>query len=221
MLRGRGAEWYLPQTSIKFWPCCRWIHYALTAFEFLVRTHRLQAEEIERIELDSFPMIPYPCFYSNQDPPNLVAAGFSFAHAAAMVVLRVPAGPEWFSASSMSGAAARAIRGKVVVGDDERGYDPANWGLEKNELKVPSRARVYARGTLFEASSDYALGDAWDDAQAYGEHDVVEKFRRLAASAAPGSGAWSAQLDRIVDQILHIEDLPDVRQLTEMLGAPA
>lgn len=217
MLAGRGTEWYLPGTSIKFWPCCRWIHYALTAFDEVVRRHELRPEEIESIDLRSFPMIPYPRFSDDSDPPNLVAATFSFAHAAAMVALGVPAGPEWFSAESMSGAVARAMRRKVRLGKEEKGYDPKTWGLEQKVLRVPSRAVVRARGREFDAESDFAFGDTWDGAPRYTEQDVFDKFRRMARTQAPLSQRWDARIGELIDMVMHLDELGDVRELTRAL----
>jgi 2-methylcitrate dehydratase PrpD len=218
MLEGLGSAWYLPETSIKFWPCCRWIHYALTAFDMLRREHRLSADEIESIELLTFPMIPYPRFGMKDDPPNLVAATFSFAHAAAMVALEVPAGPAWFDAARMSGEAARSMRSRVTLGDDARGYDPRTWGLSDKVLKVPSSCRVKARGKVFEASTDFALGDSWEGAPAFSAEDVLAKFRRLAVTAQPESEAWAAKVDALAHAVMHIDDIHDVRELTSLMG---
>jgi 2-methylcitrate dehydratase PrpD len=218
MLRGLGTEWYTPETSIKFWPCCRWIHYALSAFDEIVRTQALHADEIESIELRSFPMIPYPRFGSVGDPPNLVAATFSFAHSAAMVALGVPAGPEWFTQENLSGETARAIRQKVRLGDEERGFDPGTWGLEQGQLKVPSRAIVKARGREYVATSDYALGDSWEGAPRFTEADLIEKFRRMVRTMAPLSDRWDARIDRMVETVLNLETIDDARELTSLLG---
>jgi 2-methylcitrate dehydratase PrpD len=218
MLRGLGKDWYTPETSIKFWPCCRWIHYALSAFDEIVRTEQLQAEEIESIDLRSFPMIPYPRFGSTDDPPNLVAATFSFSHSAAMVALGVPAGPEWFTQENLSGERARAMRQKVRLGDEERGFDPTTWGLERGQLKVPSRAIVRARGREYVATSDYALGDSWEGAPGFTEADLIAKFRRMARTMAPLSERWDARIDRMVETVLRIDQVEDACDLTAVLG---
>jgi 2-methylcitrate dehydratase PrpD len=218
MLKDLGSAWYLPETSIKFWPCCRWIHYALSAFAEIVEKQRLHADEIEAIDLLSFPMIPYPRFGSAADPPNLVAATFSFAHAAAMVALGVPAGPEWFTAENLSGERARALRQKVRLGDEEKGFDPKTWGLEQGVLKVPSRAIVEARGQRYVATSDYALGDSWQGAPAFTDADVINKFRRMARTMAPLSDRWDTHIDRMVETVLHVDELGDARELSAVLG---
>ncbi|MBI2317876.1 MAG: MmgE/PrpD family protein, partial [Betaproteobacteria bacterium] len=158
-----GERWFVQNTSIKFWPCCRWIHYALTGFAELIQEHRLSAEEIQSVELCSFPVIPNPSF-TNQQPVNLVAAGMSFPHAAAMVALDVPAGPEWFAPAQMTGERAKAFRNKVEFEIDPAGYDPNAWGLGEGVLKVPSFARIKARGAEFRRASLFALGDPWDGA---------------------------------------------------------
>ncbi|SDV47174.1 MmgE/PrpD family protein [Chitinasiproducens palmae] len=218
MLDGLGTAWYLPETSIKFWPCCRWIHYALTAFDRLRREHRLRADEIEAVELLTFPMIPYPRFGMNDDPPNLVAATFSFAHAAAMVALEVPAGAAWFDTVNLSGEAARNMRAKITLGVDARGYDPHAWGLHEKVLKVPSHCRVKARGQRFEAATDFALGDSWHGAPPFSADDVLAKFRTLAASACPESDAWANRVDTLADAVMHVDEVDDVRELTALMA---
>jgi 2-methylcitrate dehydratase PrpD len=218
MLEQLGTAWYLPETSIKFWPCCRWIHYALTAFDSLKKKHKLSADEIESIDLLSFPMIPYPRFGMNDDPPNLVAATFSFAHAAAMVALDVPAGPAWFTPENMNGDVAKAVRSKVTLGHDRRGFDPQTWGLREKILKVPSSCRVIARGQALEASSDFAMGDSWNGSPAFSADDVREKFRRLALSAHPESPQWADKVDRLERAVLQIEDVQDVREVASLLS---
>src|SRR5690606_25660513 len=137
-------------------------------------------EDIESIEMCSFPMIPYPCF-SVQQPKNTVAATFSFPHAAAMVALGIPAGPDWFDAEQMEGQRAKAARQRVQLLPEPAGQDPAAWGLEEGVLKVPSRARVRTRsGSVYEKESKFALGDPWPGAPAFGDEEIKSKFRRQA-----------------------------------------
>jgi len=221
MLRGLGQEWYLPETSIKFWPCCRWIHYALTAFSALVKDNNLRAEDIESVELRSFPMIPYPRFGSQGNPPNLVAATFSFAHAAAMVALGVPPGPAWFTEESLSGAAAASMRARIRLANDERGFDPDTWGLEEGVLKVPSSAVINAGGRRLTASSDFALGDSWEGAPVFGDDEIISKFRQLVMAGTRESDQRADLVDSVIHAVMNIEQMDDVRELTKLLAGLA
>jgi 2-methylcitrate dehydratase PrpD len=202
LIEGLGTRWSVGNTSFKLWPCCRWIHYPLTAFQQLLDEERIAAGEIESVELGSFPMIPYPCF-SNPEPRNLVDAGFSFPHAAAMVALGVPPGPAWFAPEQMTGERARELRSRVSLTRDPRGDDPAAWGIAEGVLKVPSHAVVRARGRRCERRSDYALGDPWPGAPRYGGEDLEEKFRRQACAAA--GEAKRAAIDDAIGRILGLE----------------
>lgn len=217
MLRGMGSEWYLPETSIKFWPCCRWIHYALTAFSDVVRENGLRPEDIERVDLRSFPMIPYPRFALQSGPPNLVAATFSFAHAAAMVALDVPAGPAWFTKDNLFGDIANAMRERITLSVDERGYDPDTWGLDEGVLRVPSSALIHAGGRQFEAFSDFALGDSWAGAPDFDETDITAKFHRLMQAGASAPDKCEDLIDQVIHTVLNIDQLEDVRDLTHLL----
>jgi 2-methylcitrate dehydratase PrpD len=203
---GLGQVWNVQNTSIKFWPCCRWIHYALTAFDIVMRDQQLSCDDIEHVQLRSFPLIRYPRFSDGSDPSNLVAATFSFHHAAAMVALGVPPGPEWFTAENMSGDAARAMRAKIELIHDPLGDDPGNWGQENRELKVPSSVVVHAKGQTFEQRSDYAKGDPWSGAPEITEHDYVAKFTILAAAAGMAPEAMEA----LVGAVLNLETVGDV-----------
>jgi 2-methylcitrate dehydratase PrpD len=208
-----GETWSVPNTSFKFWPCCRWIHYALTAFSELVHEYDLRGDEISRIQLRSFPLIPYPRFASTEDPANLVAATFSFAHAAAMVAMRVPAGPAWFNESAMHGRQARNLRGIVELGHEPAGESPERWGLQEGELRVPSRAVIHARGRVFEATCDYALGDPWAGAPSFGDAEIRAKFMVLAEALSPGETAWQIQTAALADSVFALEDVSDVNAL--------
>jgi 2-methylcitrate dehydratase PrpD len=217
LLRDLGSAWYTPETSIKFWPCCRWIHYALTAFDQVLREHGIAAQEVESAELRSFPMIPYPRFASQDRPPNLVAAGFSFPHAAAMIALGVPAGPDWFKDINVGSTAAERLRRRISLGIDPRGYEEQAWGLEEGVLKVPSSAIVHARGKTFEADCVYAYGDSWEGAPVFGEEELLEKFRRLAAPPADPDDRHHEAVESVIGKVLAIDELPDVRELTAAL----
>ncbi|MGI4816193.1 MAG: MmgE/PrpD family protein [Janthinobacterium lividum] len=218
LTEGLLERWYLPETSIKFWPCCRWIHYALTAYSELIETHSLRADEIESVDLLSFPMIPYPAFGSEEDPANLVAATFSFAHAAAMIALGVPPGPDWFTEENMKGEKARAMRRRMHLGVDETGYDPRTWGLEEGVLKVPSSAVIHARGQTFRTATEFARGDTWEGAPAFDADDVIAKFKRLARAPHADSSARAARVDEMAEVVMSLDRLDDVNALTRLLN---
>ena len=113
------------------------------------------------------------------------------------------------------------MRRKVRVANEEKGFDPSTWGLAQGVLKVPSRAVVKARGRVYEACSDFAYGDSWEGAPFYDEADVVRKFRRLVKPLAPQSPRWESQMDRMVEQVLSIEQISDANALTRTLGMTA
>lgn len=213
------AEWLLPNTSFKPWPSCRWIHYSLTALHDLVLRENLRADEVESITLLTFPQAcATACFHDAEVGENLVQASFSYPHSAAMLLLRVPPGPEWFSPAAMQGEAATRIRRLVRLAVDPASLQAAGWGLEQGILKIPSGAVVTARGKRYAARSDFALGDPWAQAPAYGDREHREKFERLARCLAPQSVSWADRVPQLTGRLLHLEEEPSVSALTAALN---
>ena len=205
-------HWWLPKTSFKPWPCCRWIHYSLTAFEQILNSEGIPADEIDQIELLTFPTFQSDPAFRNQDlGSNLVSISFSYAHAAAMVALQVPKGLDWFSSETVQSDQARKLRHLVQTGVEPRSQNPAAWGLEDGVVKVPSTAVVKAGGREYSRTIDYARGDPWDMATVLETDQLMEKFLRLTTRIAQGKTAQ--ELQDFGDGILRLEEFIDLDDL--------
>lgn len=220
LVDGLGERWWLPCTSFKFWPCCRWIHYPLTAFEQIVRTEGLSPDEIEEVRLLTFPQAQgKPHFDKQEIGPNIVLdASFSYPHAAAMVALGVPAGPDWFAPAIVYSTEASALRRRVFTGVEPASQDPKAWGLEAEVRKLPTRAVVKARGRILTQTSEFALGDPWAGAPPLGDGELTDKFRRLARSLAPLSTRWHERVERTLESMLALEQVASVHQFVSALS---
>jgi 2-methylcitrate dehydratase PrpD len=218
LTEGLGRRWWLVSTSFKPWPCCRWIHYALTAFARILQPERLTAGEIEEIWFYTHPQA-YTNFDRQEIGPDVVLdASFSYPHAAAMVALGVPPGPDWFASDVVRSPQAAALRRRVFVGTEPRALDPAAWGNDRGIRRVPTRAVVKARGVVFTETADTALGDPWEGAPAFTDSALIEKFRRLARSLAPASREWQARAEDSIQRLLTVDEIRDVRELTRLLS---
>jgi 2-methylcitrate dehydratase PrpD len=212
LLDGLTEQWWLPNTSIKPWPCCRWIHYSLTALEQILESEGLSADEIDQIDLLTFPAFQSDPAFRNQDMgSNLVSISFSYAHAAAMVALKVPPGPDWFSPTIVQSDQARKLRHLVRTGIEPRSQSPDAWGLNEGVVKVPSTAIVTAGGREYSRTTDYARGDPWDPATIVDDNQLMEKFISLMAKT--NSGKSTDEIKGYADEIIRLEKQVDLRNL--------
>ena len=218
-----GEDWRLTRTSFKPWPSCRWFHYVLTALHFALRNNPVKASEVDRVQLWSSSAA---CFFSDPEiGTNIVMdASFSLPHSAAMMLLGIPPGPAWFDPALVHREDVAALRRKVSVSLEPSVQDPAAWGnvaawgKVDGQMKVPSRAAIHVGGQIFEASSDFALGDCWSDRHRFTSDDVTEKFKTLAGSVAPQSGAWREHVGELAQRFRRLDEVESVADLLAELS---
>ena len=211
-----GTTWHLGNRSIKPWPSCRWFHYALTALERIVLKENIASEAIERVELSGPASLGV--FPTAVGPHLLMDASFSLPHSAAMVIMRVPPGPDWFAPAIAWRNDVADLRLKVSASLDPVALEADAWGLDNGVLNVPSGAVVHAGGRRFEESARVARGDPWERDLEMEDADVREKFMRLAGSLAPMSPEWNEHLAQFVNEIEKLEDVESARELLAELS---
>jgi 2-methylcitrate dehydratase PrpD len=113
---GLGASWRLLGLSFKPYPACRWIHCALDLVAELVREHQIEAEDVERIEVAGIWELEH--LFNRPEPADLVDAQFSLPYTIAQVLLRHPAGADWFREDRFADPLARALARKVSIRTD-------------------------------------------------------------------------------------------------------
>ncbi|WAH96312.1 MmgE/PrpD family protein [Arthrobacter sp. MMS18-M83] len=178
LLAGLGEEWQILNTTYKEWPCCRWIHHPLTAFARLIGEHGLQAEEIERVVVHANPLALTGIF-REQQPADPLTAEFSHPHAMAALAHGIPAGPRWYEDEAMTAPHMVDFRGRVRVLPEPSSSNIAEWMGGGQWRGIPGGVEVHARGTVFEATADYALGDPWSEDTRLSNGGLVEKFVRM------------------------------------------
>jgi len=179
LVHGLGTDWQILNTTYKPWPCCRWIHHPLTAFTALLRQHRIEPDEIERIVVRANPFALTPIF-KEQQPRDALTAEFSHPHAMAMASYRVNPGPDWYAPEALSAPHIRALRARVTVEPEPRSANIAELMDGGQWRAMPGGVDVFARGTLFSETSDYALGDPWREETLLSDQELIDKFKIMA-----------------------------------------
>ena len=198
---GMGSTWELPETSIKPFPVCHFLHGAAEA---AIRLHReLQptpgclAEIRVRIPKDTLPIVAEPAA-KKAAPDNDYDAKFSAQYVVATCLLKGRMGLMELEPEARNDRMVRALAGRVVVeADPQSGYP------------------TYMSGGVSLVTVDGRRHDAYvpinngSGARALGREGIAEKFFAAAELAVP-----HAKAKRIHDAVLALESI-DVAELAE------
>jgi len=205
-----GERWLLREIMYKAWPCCRWIHYALTALEELLRTRSIHPQDIHEIIVETNPCAMSQRFL-NPDPRNFVSRQFSFPHAMAMRLLDVPSGALWLSQELCLDPQVRRLRECVRVVEHPNSSDILH-DMEKAGDRVvrrlPSAVTIRTDRETFRAESEYAWGDPWSDATRWGDAEMASKVAALIPDA---------DVADLLDRVASLETQPDIAFIARAL----
>lgn len=214
---GLGTDWRFPNFQMyKPYPHCRVMHAPLDILIDLVHRHDLRVDEIDSITAygEGWAYV-LPSFVSREirEPQD---AQFCFAHGLAVAAHRIPPGPQWQTAETVFNPSVMALMDKVRL---EVHPDSAN-AHAQNPSSRPSRVEIRARGQTFIGDRMFPKGTPSPDSASFMSTDeLVAKFRGFVDGLVP-----AATLDRVVDAVLHLEQVADfgdvMRQLTWADGAP-
>ena len=201
---GLGQGFKILETSFKVHASCGHTHSAVDA-AIQIRGGGLETEEIATVRIETYPDALE--IAGLEEPRSPYEAKFSLKYCVSTALLRGRLGVEEFTASSLADAEVRGLmeRCEITVDPGLGGEYPAKW---------PSRVEVATKeGEIYEASVDYPMGDPENPLPAEG---LTGKFRMLASRALPEDEA-----EAVIEAVFKLEDVPDVRQLTELLHPAA
>ncbi len=217
-----GRQWWITETSLKPWPCCRFIHHSLTAFTKLIDEYDIKAEEIEKVVVKGSMM--YAPIFHVKHPRGPVNMQFSAAHSLANAALRVTPGPKWQYPESVSDPKMRELRDKVSIETNQQTLEVMAQDLAgeppKQPRRVPTTVEVTARGKTYRESVEYAKGDppAWVTGMAMTDEELKIKFRNQAVDVLNMSNSWRGKIDRAIEVSYNLEKVNDVTELVGLLS---
>ena len=216
LVENLGSEFELVNLSFKPWPACALAHTYIDAMLGLRSEHSLRAEEIERIEVFSGEMSRELCH------PIDVAAG------------KVPRTTNDAKRSIPFNVAVAALKGKVTFRDftaeglrdpkvlrvaekvrwvSAPELDEESFTKKGNQLPPGKVAVTDRRGRTFTKRTDFPYGHHLNPIKS---DDIVEKFRDcIALSPRP---IPALDQERVIDLILHLEEVPDIRDILRYLA---
>jgi 2-methylcitrate dehydratase PrpD len=199
LVDGLGTDWQILNTTYKPWPCCRFIHYPMTAFATLKEKHKLRAEEIERIVVRASPFALSSIFHDKQ-PSNPLSAEFSHAHSLAAQAYEIPPGPLWLQAETLNDQDIAALRAKVDIQLEPSCANMADYIEGGQWRRIPGGVDVHARGQVFSETTDVARGDPWSDASRMSDSELIAKFRDMVGLHA-FEGAEARRVAQLADDV--------------------
>ena len=200
---GLGESFETLRVSLKFYSCVGSNHTTLDAIRFLRGQRPFDLAELDRVVVHGSKVTVDHVGWPYQ-PEGLTSAQLNLPFCIATFLLEGDAFVEQFKPDCVNDAARIALSRQVEVR-----HDPAITALG-SRFRHKVRVEIHLKdGTVMEETREAPRGSEQSFASA---DEVVEKFRKLAAHALP-----QAQIDELVDALLHLEKLDDTRTLVRLL----
>lgn len=214
LLNGLGTTWLTPRTSFKPWPSCRHAQGPLGLLQQIMDEHGLSPDDIKEINVTSSSSLltmhmDSPLVESEED------CQFSVPHMMAMLAYGVPPGPQWGSPRRWAEPDVVAFKSKVHCR-----LSPEADKVVAEQMDVGHRIRdphsvevLTTSGQSYLHSSDFAVGDPHSAETTMSDERLFTKFRQYSELALP-----TRSIDRIIDTVMTLESLTDIRTLTQLLA---
>jgi len=183
-----------PGLSIKKYPCCRFVHLPLDATFMLAEQERFEVSNLETLTIRIQPGADDALIY--KEPRTGLEGKFSMEYALAAALLDGRVTLASFTDEMVLRPEVRALMKRV-----------------RTEYKSEAGAEVVARVPHgeYRARATVVRGDpanplSWDE--------ILQKCYQCLEGILPTN-----RVDRVVNAVVRLEQLPDVRQLTELLCA--
>lgn len=211
-----GKRWLIEETSFKVYPACRFATPALDLFYDLCDRAGVDADGIAAVDV----RVPHAMMAKHMDDPDVqtvVDGQFSVPHVLGLAACMGPPGPRWHSTEAMSDERVRDFASRVSV----RVYPEAAPIMAELirrqghcELIPTAMTLTTVSGETFEARTDHASGDPWEQEAVVADTELQDKFRLFCEPFLP-----AGQIDEAIACVESLEDLPDVARLVSALVA--
>lgn len=200
-----GTRWEIVDTgvTVKLYPSCAGTHPTLDAILDLRRRERFTAEDVVRIDVGVDSITPTVLIYEN--PTTALEAKFSMPFCAAAAVVFGSVGVDTFEPEALANPTVASLMPTVTMR-----VDPSLEGV--GPPLTEARVTITLRGGR--VLRDDAHGARGYPERPASDEDLAAKFLACARRAMDDSKAR-----RALELAQQIADLPDIRQLTNVLQA--
>lgn len=204
-----GTVWaFQNQLSYKFYPHCGVLHGPFDCMARILESQDIRPEEIDGIRVFVEGMVMQPMWLNNTIE-HVQDAQFSIAHGIATGAQRIPPGKRWQSPEVVFSKSVMGLMEKVTY---EVHPDYVKL-LNDDPASRPARVEISARGQTFVAESRYPRGRKSPDPHTYmTDEQLVAKFQANALEVLDPTS-----VDRIVDTVMNLERVDDIRTVMAQL----
>jgi 2-methylcitrate dehydratase PrpD len=193
-----GEIFKIVENSFKIHASCRHTHATMDLAIDLAKEHDLTVDDVENISVKTYQVALD--ITDNAQPTTVYAAKFSLQFCTALALVKRQGGLLDFTEESLNDPVIRGLMEKVQVGVEPTIHNayPEKWGsLVQIQL---------TNGEILQKQSEYPKGDPENPPS---KEEMVAKFQQL-ASALP-----EEQIQKYVNQILHLEELSNIKTFFE------
>jgi 2-methylcitrate dehydratase PrpD len=200
----RVAVYRIERNYFKFHACCLYNHPVLDAVQSLVHREGFGADDVQRIRVTS---LPFVVRMADPAPANMLAAKFSIPHAVAAAVVKGTTDVSAFTDAVREDARVRRLAARVeVAGDDTMSM---RGGPDRPTARVSVEL---GDGRVLTREAAIVHGDAVNPRP---PRELEAKFRALAAETLD-----AGRVDRVVEMVARLDQVPDISALTALLTSP-
>jgi 2-methylcitrate dehydratase PrpD len=211
LLGGLGQTWHLDQVAFKMYPTCAPYHAAIEGISRLVTENQLSADDIDSIVVKCDPILLTPN-RAHTEIHSFADMQFAVRPNMAMAVLYGDKpGPSWQTPHMYQDPRIQQLVPKISLEiHPDINAILANRSREgRLPMYMGSEVQINAGGKLFLANVDAPRGS---QERPVGADDLIQKFRTNASY----SQLSAVKSERIIDLVLNLETLADVRELCEV-----
>ena len=218
MVEKLGESWYIMDSSLKPYPCCRWVHIPLDLFIAIIDKHNLSPEEIEEVTVRVNPYIFG--LASDVAPKDGPSAQFSIPYNISLAAFRVKPSPEWQSPKLLNDPKVKEFAKKVKLDKDPKIGEilalpeQPTFGFKRSSASIEVRARW---GKISDRA-EYAKGDPWKPETRMTDRALKDKFKAFASTVLEDSIHGRKKIDEIIEKVYNLETVKDLAELTKLLS---
>ena len=201
-MQGLGGIHRIQQNYFKFHACCRYNHPTLDALLDICGREQFAAEEVEAVDVETIGGIPLGMV--GPYPPNMLSAKFNIPYAVASAIVRHGADITSFYRDAVADPTIQDLSARVNVT-----LNPDMTVRRDDQPCAEVTVRLRDGRTFYETTNSIK-GDAGNPVP---HQQLVDKFLFLTQDILGLERANS-----VIKAIDRLDDMPDVRELTALLG---